>query len=431
MPKQRNLLAGLFTMFLSLLIATPAFAAVYRQTDERYPTGEFMIIFESEKNGSYALGVDGNQWILRPLYDISAVANSDPRYLFRFEENPGDRKRKNNLRSWETNHSMAIKSKDGYLAFDTRGVDFFDAEPKISDTPEYRWQYIDDEHTDGDPYLMFKGSYSTSGKTAAIWAKANAEKTVIMLTRCGKGSSVYLYKKTNEDESIVECEGWQEYENGYNHTGWKYINADGTLKKNEWFTEDDKKYYFGYDGVTLIGYNRLPDEKFYYFRTDGSLLTDSEISIKSIPYRIDENGVCHKIPDSDPTRTSNKVLQTAQDDEALNWINLKRSELGLNPLHRDNRLAAIAEKIAIQEDQSIDSSNLSKMGIAQGIQFSQLGSLRISWNKNTDRLSLEHYYNSGVLGAVVDDSRLNHIGIFSRAKKSGNTRDVIIVVGAY
>lgn len=431
MLRRRKLLGGIFSILLSAAISIPAFGAVYKRTDERYPKGQFMIIFESEGNGAYALGVDDGDWILRPLYNISAVANSDSRYLFSFEESSSDKKWKNNERLWELNHGLAIKSAEGYLTFDTRGVDFFHAVPQVSDTPEYRWQYIVKKDSDEGNYLKFKGAYDAAGKSGAIWAKSNARKTVLMLTTCGKGSNVYLYQVAEGAEAPEDEGGWQEYVNGYKYYGWKYINPDGTLKKNEWYTEDDKRYYFGFDGVTLLGFNRLPDERYYYFCPDASLLVNSEISVKNIPYRIGEDGICHKVPDTDPTRTSVKVLQTAQDDEVLNWINIKRSELGLDPLYRDNRLTAIAEKVAEEDDQPMTGVDLQKLGTQQGIKFSRLGSLRINWNKNMKKLSLEHYYDAGVLERVVDDPVLNHIGIYSKERPSGGSRDVVIVVGRY
>ena len=143
------------------------------------------------------------------------------------------------------------------------------------------------------------------------------------------------------------------------------------------------------------------------------------------------NGICHKVRDGDPTRSSIKVLQTAQDDEVLNWINIKRSELGLDPLYRDNRLTAIAEKVSEQDSQGIDGTALHKMGTQQGITFSKLGSLRINWNKNRQKLTLDYYYESGILDQIVNDPLLNHIGIYSKERMAGNSRDVIIVVGNY
>lgn len=374
MLKRRRLLGGIFSILLSAAISIPAFGAVYRRTDERYPQGEFMIIFDSEGNGSYALGVDGKDWILRPLVDIKAVSNDDPRFLFSFEKLASDKKWENNEKLWNLNHSMAIKSENGngYLSFDTSEADLFNAPPQVTRDPQYRWQYIVGDDSGKGSYLKFKGAYDTAGKSGSIWAKSNAEKTVLLLTDTGKGSDVYLYQESVGEEEPEVTGGWQEYVNGYKYYGWKYINPDGTLKKNEWYTEKGKRYYFSFDGVTLVGYNRLPDERYYYFKPDASLLTNSEISIKSIPYRIGADGVCRKVPDTDPTRTTVKVLQTAQDDEVLNWINIKRSELGLKPLYRDNRLAAIAEKVSEQESQSPSDTSLEKFASQQGINYSRL-----------------------------------------------------------
>ena len=68
MLKRKRLLGGIFSILLSAAISIPAFGAVYKQTDERYPEGEFMIIFESEGNGAYALVVDVDDWILVELF---------------------------------------------------------------------------------------------------------------------------------------------------------------------------------------------------------------------------------------------------------------------------------------------------------------------------------------------------------------------------
>lgn len=47
------------------------------------------------------------------------------------------------------------------------------------------------------------------------------------------------------------------------------------------------------------------------------------------------------------------------------------------------------------------------------------------------KLTLDHYYDAGVLDQVVNDRTLNHIGVYSKERIAGSARDVVIVVGTY
>lgn len=428
--KQRKTVTFILTVLLAAVLSVPAFGAVYQRTDERYPQGEFMIVLESKGNGAYALGVDGAEWIVKPLYDISAVANDDPRYLFRFEPYAGNQKWADNERLWDANHSMAILSAGGYLGFDSSGVEFLYSKPIVSATPAYHWQYIDKGNSGAGNYLKFKGSFETAGKAGALWVKANAQKSVIMLTTCGKGSDTYLYQAVEGAQAAV-AGGWQNYTNGYKYNSWKYINPDGSLKQNEWYEENGKKYYFGPDGVALLGMNRLPDGNEYYFLSDASLLVNSEVSVRKVPYRIGGDGVCHAVPESDVTRTPIETPQYDRDDELINWINFKRAGNGLPPLYRDNRLSAIAEDITKTTDEIVDWQTLHNMGLARGITFSKRGNLRMNWNENMKKLTLESYYSTGNLKTIVDDPEYQYIGVFTKELLAGYTKDTVIVVGRY
>lgn len=430
--KHGKIVIGFFSMILSVLLSVPAFGAVYRQSNERYPDESFMIIFSSEGNGHYALGVKDGAWVLRSLYDIKAVKNEDANFLFSFEARSSDKNLKSNDRLWNANHSMALKCFEGYLDFDSTGVEFMNSVPVIVKEPQYRWQYIEQGTNRENSYLKYKNAYGSGGKSAAIWAKANAEETYIMLTACGKGSSVYLYELSEGEENMpISSGGWQEYTNSYNQHGWKYINPDGTLKQNEWHVENGKSYYLGSDGITLFGFHQLPNGKNYYFRPDGSLLTNSEISIKGVPYRMGRDGVCRKVSSKLPERQMVSTNQHDLDDDVINWINLKRSELGLNPLYRDNRLASMAEDIIVLDADLDDWQLLDALAADSDIQFKRQASFRLNWNEKIRRLSLEQYYSNGGLKQLVDDPRLNHIGVYSNERSSSAARDVLIMVGYY
>lgn len=429
---RKRILISILTLLLSICFSCPAFAAVYRKSNERYPKGDFMIIFESEGNGSYALGIEDGEWVLRPLIDISAVNNDDDGFLFHFESRSSDQKWKNNERLWNINHAMAIRCKGGYLDFNVLDDDFYQSVPAVVKSPQYHWQYIDRSSSDDASYLKFRASNAANAKTGAIWAKGNAEKTIIMLTACGKGSSVYLYEESiGEVLSGPTSGGWQEYTNSYQQHGWKYINPDGTLKQDEWHLEDGKYYYLGSDGITLFGFHQLPDGKYYYFRPDGSLLTNSEISVEGVPYRVDKNGVCQKVSSKAPERKRVKTKQFPEDDELINWINLKRAELGLDPLRRDNRLAAMAEDIVSLDADLDEWEILNDFAEESGVDFKRQENFRITWNEKIRSLSLETYYKKGGFSQMVNDPRLNHIGVYSEERPSSKTRDVLIIVGYY
>ncbi len=430
--KLGKILTGIFAMVLSAALSIPAFGAVYRQSKDRYPDESFMIIFDSEGNGSYALGVKDGTWVLRSIYDIKAINNDDPDFLFQFEKRNSDKNWENNERLWNANHAMAIRCSEGYLDFDSTDVSFLNSLPVVSETPAYRWQYIEQGTSSEDNYLKYKGSYQYAGKSAAIWAKANAEKTVIMLTQNGKGSSVYLYEESEGEEAQIPSEGgWQEYTNSYNQHGWKYINPDGSLKKDEWHVEDGKSYYLGSDGVTLFGFHQLPNGKCYYFRPDGSLLTNSEISVEGEPYRMGRDGVCRKVSSKAPERKKVSTRQHAKDDEIINWINLKRAELGIAPLYRDNRLAAMAEDVIVLDADLDDWTILDSLASDSEINFKRQANCRINWNEKIRRFSLEQYFKKGSFRQLVTDPRLNHIGVYSDMQEGAATRDVLIMVGFY
>ena len=69
---------------------------------------------------------------------------------------------------------------------------------------------------------------------------------------------------TNDDGSMKT--GWAD-----SSDGWCYLDeVNGKMKKNEWVTVDDKKYYFNVNGIMVTG-SRYIDGTKYIFNSDGSL----------------------------------------------------------------------------------------------------------------------------------------------------------------
>ena len=69
---------------------------------------------------------------------------------------------------------------------------------------------------------------------------------------------------TNEDGSMKT--GWAN-----SSDGWCYLDeVSGKMKKNEWVTIDDKKYYFNINGIMVTGSRYINGTK-YVFNSDGSL----------------------------------------------------------------------------------------------------------------------------------------------------------------
>lgn len=421
------------TMVLTLCFSVSSFGAIaiYQKVEERYPQGEFMIIINSPGYGFYALGIEGNQWILRQLPDISVVENEDSRFLFTFEERESDERwmGEGKERQWEVNHAMALHHSSGYLDFAATRDEFLYATPLIVDEPAYHWQYKVTEKEKG--YLKYKGAFETAGLAGSLWARADAEKTVIQMRTVGKGSDVWLYQEVEGATKPEISGGWQDYRSSTGRPSWKYVNADGTLKRNEWYLENGKWYYLGNDGVALLGFQQLPDGNFYYFHADASLVISSEISVNRIPYRIDENGVCHRVSEQDASQTVIRFPQSEKDDELLNWINLKRVELGLAPLYRDNRLSQIAYDVANQTDGILGWEQINEMGREKGISFTKRGNLRMNWNNDFPGMSLDAYFQNASFGELVSDPEWNHIGVYSELIPYTSTRDCILVVGTY
>ena len=63
--------------------------------------------------------------------------------------------------------------------------------------------------------------------------------------------------------------GWQ-----YGEAGWSYQNTDGTYQKSGWFQDIDTKwYYFDSDGHMLTDWLQDVDGRWYYMNPDGSMAT--------------------------------------------------------------------------------------------------------------------------------------------------------------
>lgn len=78
MKNKKQIARYLLALGISVALSVPAFGEVYQTSDERYPKVPVMIVFDSKESGKYALGLDGNQWIVRPLSDITVINNDDP-----------------------------------------------------------------------------------------------------------------------------------------------------------------------------------------------------------------------------------------------------------------------------------------------------------------------------------------------------------------
>ena len=53
----KRMITGIAAVVMAGVITMPAFGAVYKKTEERYPQGNCMIVLDTPGNGSYALGV--------------------------------------------------------------------------------------------------------------------------------------------------------------------------------------------------------------------------------------------------------------------------------------------------------------------------------------------------------------------------------------
>lgn len=420
----------LIAVGLSAVLASTSFGAVYQKSEKRYPEGPVMIVLDSAASGKYALGLDGDQWIVQPLADITAINNDDPRFLFTFEPREKNSQWEESSSQWEANHLMAIHGVSGYLDFDAVPENFLNAVPRITAEPSYHWQYKIYDSQNYRANLYFKGSYETAGLGGALWVKANAKTTTIKMVTGGKGPNTYLYEEAEGAEAAEPSGGWQEYKKS-DQTCWKYVNGDGSLKQSEWYEENGRWYYFGSDGVTLMGFHQLPDGNSYYFKSDASMMTNSEISVRGVPYRIGGDGICRAVPEDSPARKPISMEQSGKEDELLNWINLKRSEMGLQPLYRDNRLSEIAYEISTVTNEIVDWQTLHAMGQQQGIEFTKRFNLRMNWNEEYKNMRLEDYYKDGSLSTFVNEPDLNHIGVYIRKSLYTSTCDCILVGGRY
>lgn len=428
MKNKKHIARYLLALGISVALSVPAFGEVYQKSDERYPKVPVMIVFDSEESGKYALGLDGNQWIVRPLSDITVINNDDPRFLFVFEEWEKNQTWDGDL--WKANHKMAIRGASGYLDFDATPDNFLNATPKVSSEPAYHWQYVIYDESDNQANLYYTGSYETAKMGGSLWVKANTKKTWIKMVTGGRGPYTYLYQAAEGAVAPESTGGWQEYKKS-NTICWKYFNSDGSLKQNEWYQENGKWYYFGDDGVTVTGFCQLPDGNRYCFKSDASMLTDSEISVQGVPYRIGADGICHEVPADSTTRSPLSLAECGKEDELLNWINLKRSELGIQPVYRDNRLSEIAFEISGLTNGIVDWQTLHHMGLQHGIEFTRRYNLRMNWNEKQKNLRLEDYYKNAGLGDFVNLPELNHIGLFMIPSRYTSSYDCILVVGTY
>lgn len=81
--------------------------------------------------------------------------------------------------------------------------------------------------------------------------------------------------------------------------GWRYIYPDGTAAKNKWLAIGGKKYHFDASGYMQTGWIQLSG-KWYYLKSDGSLLTSDWLEYKGKWYFLGKDGAMfigkHTVP---------------------------------------------------------------------------------------------------------------------------------------
>lgn len=114
-----------------------------------------------------------------------------------------------------------------------------------------KWYYLKDNGQAANDWLQLGSKWyyfkELSGELQTGWFRANG--------------SWYC---SNEDGSMKT--GW-----AYSEDGWCYLDeSTGKMKKNEWVTMGNKKYYFNINGIMVTG-SRYIDGTKYTFNSDGSL----------------------------------------------------------------------------------------------------------------------------------------------------------------
>ncbi len=70
---------------------------------------------------------------------------------------------------------------------------------------------------------------------------------------------------------------------------WRYLNDDGTFKRDEWVQEEERRYYLNSDGCVQTGFYTDENGKTYFFGDEGLMMTGL-IMVDGKTYYLDENG---------------------------------------------------------------------------------------------------------------------------------------------
>lgn len=140
-----------------------------------------------------------------------------------------------------------LKIDDYWYYFNTNGA-METSNWKFSDG---KWHYLKDNGQAANHWLQLEGKWyyfkELSGELQTGWFRADG--------------SWYC---SNEDGSMKT--GW-----AYSSDGWCYLDeVTGKMKKNEWVTIGNKKYYFNINGIMVTGSRYINGTK-YTFNSDGSL----------------------------------------------------------------------------------------------------------------------------------------------------------------
>lgn len=91
-------------------------------------------------------------------------------------------------------------------------------------------------------------------------------------------------------QAVSAQAGWQQDE-----TGIRYQREDETFPQREWLLIDGNWYYFDQKGYVQQGWRR-EGKNLYLLGIGGAMVTGRDIKIGDDYYRIDENGLCSKLP---------------------------------------------------------------------------------------------------------------------------------------
>lgn len=120
------------------------------------------------------------------------------------------------------------------------------------------------------------------------------------------------------EEEIVE--GWKQ-----DSKGWRYQNANGSYKQNEWFIYNSKHYYFDNSTYCVTGWKQI-SKNWYYFSSDGVIQTGWQ-QINGKWYYMNSSGVMQigwvKVSGNWYYMNSDGVMQTGWQQIDGKWYYFK------------------------------------------------------------------------------------------------------------